>query len=97
MGNCFHVERTLIDFIGYSMRTTRYRYTEWLHFNGTILHGDFSRRVGRELYDHEHDDGGNHDFDKFENENVVEDPANAQLVSQLHDMLVKGFPVVQPG
>jgi hypothetical protein len=79
------------------MRTTRWRYTEWLHFNGTILHGDFDRRVGRELYDHNGDDGANHDFNGFENENVAEVAANAQLVSQLHAVLVAGFPVVQPG
>jgi hypothetical protein len=45
METCFLVPREQISFIGYSMRTPRWRYTEWLHFNGTILHGDFNRRV----------------------------------------------------
>ena len=94
MGNCFRVPRSQIDFIGYSVRNERWRYTEWLHFDGTLLHGDFNRRVARELYDHAGDDGGDHDFDAFENENVAEDPANADVVSQLRDLLMQGFPYV---
>lgn len=51
------------DFIGYSVRTSQWRYTEWLRFNGTRLHGDFTQVVGRELYDHRGDDGGAHSWD----------------------------------
>lgn len=91
MANCFHVDRKQIDFIGYSVRTPEWRYTEWLHFNGTKLHGDFSRMVANELYDHRGDDGGKHDWDAFENENVVSDPDHKELVQQLHILLMKGF------
>ena len=44
------VPRAEIDFIGYSMRTARYRYTEWLHFDGAILHGDFRCTFGLILH-----------------------------------------------
>eukprot|EP00039_Didymoeca_costata_P023018 m.5766 g.5766 ORF g.5766 m.5766 type:complete len:657 (+) comp3394_c0_seq1:31-2001(+) len=92
MGNCFHVPREEIDFIGYSVRDSQYRYTEWLHFNGTILHGDFNRMVGRELYNHSGDIGGNHNWDEFENVNIAEQPGNAELVAHYHALLMKGFP-----
>ena len=43
-----------------SVRAPEWRYTEWLRFDGTLLHGDFAHVVGRELYDHRGDDGGKH-------------------------------------
>jgi arylsulfatase A-like enzyme len=90
METCFQVPRETIDFIGYSMRTAEYRYTEWLHFDGKILHGDFTRRVARELYSHTADPGN--DPDVSENENIAEkadtDPA---LLDKLHAMLQAGF------
>eukprot|EP01048_Picozoa_sp_COSAG05_P021651 COSAG05_NODE_4058_length_1694_cov_2.136050_2_plen_92_part_00 len=73
------------------VRSTEWRYTEWLHFDGVKLHGDFSRRVAQELYDHRGDDSGAHDWDAFENENVVDVPANAAIVKAMHSLLVAGF------
>ena len=90
METCFHVPRAEIDFIGYSMRTPKYRYTEWLRFNGTILHGDFGRKVATELYDHQTDDGT--DPDVSENVNIVKQ-ADPALLETLHSALVAGFPV----
>ena len=88
METCFQVPREHIDFVGYSMRTADYRYTEWLHFDGEALHGDFTRRVARELYSHKTDPGN--DPDVSENENIV-DSADAELLEQLHNMLESGF------
>jgi len=85
------VPRATIDFIGYSVRSARWRYTEWLGFNGTLLHGDFNRVVGTELYDHAGDDGSDHKWDDFENENVAADPANAGVVVAHRKLLLKGF------
>lgn len=75
------------------VRSSNYRYTEWLHFDGDKLHGDFSRKVASELYDHRKDDSGAHDWDEYENENVVDIPANAAVVKEMHDLLVAGFPL----
>ena len=61
--------------MGYSMRTDRHRYTEWTNPE--------KRVVARELYDHRKDPG--------ENVNVVEDPANAELVAGLSSMLQEGW------
>ena len=88
---CVQVPRATIDFIGYSVRSPRWRYTEWLAFDGALLHGDFSRRVASELYDHLGDDGSAHDWDRFELENVAADPANAAVVSAHRRLLLEGF------
>ena len=80
MGDCFQVPREQIDYIGYSVRTHSWRYTEWLRFNGTILHGDFAAKVGSELYSHIGDNGTAHSWDEFENVNVVDEPAYAAII-----------------
>ena len=56
--------------MGYSVRTSDWRYTVWLMWNGKLLVGDFDRIVAEELYKHQNDDGTN--FDQFENVNVVD-------------------------
>ena len=69
--------------MGYSMLTvhqgTEYRYTEWVDFN-TEYFGkpDWSRRVGRELYDH--------NADPMENVNKADD-APAELLTALSSLL----------
>lgn len=65
--------------MGYSVRTDRYRYTEW-------------RRIGekevkaRELYDHE--------TDPDENVNVAGAPKNREVVERHGELLKKGFNTV---
>lgn len=38
--------------MGYSIRTKRYRYTEWVLFNNTLFTVDWNKLYGLELYDH---------------------------------------------
>ena len=62
--------------MGYSMRTDRYRYTEWQNYKtGEVL--------ARELYDYNTDPQGN--------ANVADEPKNAELVKQLSDQLSQGW------
>jgi iduronate 2-sulfatase len=61
--------------IGRSVRTARWRYTEWGP-NGC---------EGRELYDHEHDDGEYH--------NLAEIAELAEVRSELVKLLLIGFPL----
>lgn len=74
--------------MGLSMRTARWRYTEWSGFDQTngwpkyFANSSTALAAGQvELYDHAGDDGT--DMDGYENENVATDPANAALVQQL--------------
>lgn len=41
-----------IKIMGYSVRTKRYRYTEWVSFNYTLFTIDWNKVYGSELYDH---------------------------------------------
>jgi iduronate 2-sulfatase len=62
--------------MGYAMRTERYRYTEWRDWKtGNVL--------ARELYDYQTDPQGN--------VNIVDDPANRELVEKLSAQLASGW------
>lgn len=41
-----------IKIMGYTMRTERYRYTEWIRFNHKKFVPNWLKVYGRELYDH---------------------------------------------
>jgi arylsulfatase A-like enzyme len=67
--------------MGYSMRTDRYRYTEWRNRKtGKVL--------ARELYDYETDPQGN--------VNIANDPANKELVERLGRQLSEGWRGARP-
>ncbi len=66
--------------MGYSMRTDRYRFTEW-----TVKGKDWQRV---ELYDHQ--------TDPQENVNIAERPENAELVKALTKQLHAGWRAARP-
>ena len=62
--------------MGYSMRTERFRYTEWKHLkSGKIL--------ARELYDHR--------WDPQENVNVIDEPRYTAVLKNLEKMMKFGW------
>jgi len=65
------------DYMGYAMRTDRYRYVEWLD----AVTGDI---VFRELYDHHNDEP--------ENENLARRPEHARLLVQLGEQMWTTLP-----
>ena len=79
---CEWVERSQIFSMGYSIRTTRWRFTQWLRWDGETLQGNWSSPViGTELYDHAGDTGA--EFDHFEGVNVAADnPAVVEILSK---------------
>jgi len=83
---CSGTERNKFQVMGYSVRTSRWRYTEWFKFNTTTLKADFNRTIATELYDHAGDTGGN--FDEYDQVNVASDPANAKVVKE-HAQIVR--------
>ena len=66
--------------MGYSMKTDRYRYTEWQKPDSTV--------AARELYDHEED--------PQENVNVAGRDSNQRLVKKLSDRLNAGWKAALP-
>jgi len=70
------------NLMGYAMRTDRYRYVEWVDRAG-------GKVEGRELYDHRNDPD--------ENVNLADQPAQANTVKELSEMLRAGWKAAQPG
>lgn len=67
--------------MGYSVRTDRYRYTEWRRLGSTEI-------TAQELYDHEKDPD--------ENVNIVGEAGNQDIVEQHSALLKKGFGIIAP-
>lgn len=65
------------EFMGVSVRTPRYRYTEWRHFKTGQVEA-------RELYDHK--------IDPDENTNIVEEPTDAAAFQTAVKLLEEQFP-----
>jgi len=83
--SCVHTQRTKFTSMGYSVRTSDFRYTVWLYWDGAKLQGDFTRDpIGVELYDHAADVES--DFDAFENKNLAGDPAQKENLAKLYAM-----------
>ena len=92
--SCLEVERTSFTYMGYSIRTDRYRYTEWLAWNGSALAPARPLRLrASELYDHDGDDGAWTDPDGYENVNIVATAATP-LISALSAQLRAAFAIV---
>jgi len=72
-----------IKIMGYSMRTQRYRYTEWVKFDPENFKADFTQVHARELYLHE--------SDPLEVFNVADFPLYHQLVEKLSLKLIAGW------
>ena len=66
--------------MGYSMRTDRYRYTEWQATDDTL--------VGVELYDYENDPQGN--------VNIAKAPENKERIAKLSKILNAGWQAALP-
>ena len=79
----------------------RWRYTEWVEWDGTRLRPNWSKNAGVELYDHSGDDESS--FDAYENFNVKDQNPKvvAALSRQLHALVkwhaVDATPLVEDG
>lgn len=91
---CIHiVERSAFRFMGYTIRTTSYRYTEFVGWNGSTLSPQWDNVHSRELYNHTLDIPGEGLWerkDDFEDKNLVA-TADPDLVSELAKKLRAAF------
>jgi len=85
---CAEIAKEKFVYMGYSMRTQEWRYTEWALWNGTTLQPKWfddvtAKNALVELYDHKGDvpEIGQRVWDDFENENVAS--ANPDVVKEL--------------
>ena len=87
-----HLDRRKFTHMGYSARTTEWRYTEWVPWNGTTLRALWDAPLaGVELYDHRNETTYPTNFDCGENVNVAAAPGNAAVVEELQQLLRAHF------
>lgn len=72
-----------IRIMGYTMRTDRYRYTEWVAYDPSTFSANMSHVYDRELYDHS--------IDPEENLNVANQTVFKDLVDHLAEQLRGGW------
>ncbi|XP_055932553.1 iduronate 2-sulfatase-like [Argiope bruennichi] len=77
-----------IRYMGYSIRTTRFRYTEWVKFDKEKFKPDWPTIISRELYDHKQD--------PQEMNNVSDQDEYANLVIELSKKIKKGWRHAMP-
>ena len=68
------------NIMGYSLRSDRYRYTEWVHFDSKKYEPNWKKVVGVELYDHQIDPEENYDYAN----DAAYQTVRKTLSSQLH-------------
>lgn len=69
--------------MGYSIRTKRYRYTEWVKFDVKRFKADWKKRYARELYDHL--------IDQNEDMNIADRAELQIVVRNLRKKLILGW------
>lgn len=74
--------------MGYTLRTSTFRYTAWVPFKPKINLPDWKHIIAEELYDH--------DIDKGENRNVVSLKKYDKLRKELRILLQSGWKNVLP-
>ncbi len=78
--------------MGYTIRTDKYRFTEWYKFNRTIGKPDWSDVWGTELYNHTIENGEK----SFNDENYNYANEENSLVNELRTMLQDGWRTLIP-
>ena len=78
--------------MGISMRTTEWRYTEWLGWNvgnniSIYPYPLWNKVYGIELYNHSNITTNENDLNGYENYNYAYDNDKQNIVNQLHQLL----------
>ena len=95
LNNCEDVPVANITYMGYTVRTPEWRFTEWFSWDGAACVAEWDKPSrGVELYNHTgHTDPG--DFDNFENLN--EAAGNPDTVAQMRALLLARFKTAGTG
>ena len=92
--NCLGTGRAQFNYIGYTVRTRKWRFTEWRNWNASALGADWTSAgyIGNELYDHRGVTPlGSKNLFESEQDNVYNEYASTAKVNRLRDMLYSNF------
>jgi len=90
--NCESVEASRIEVMGYSVRERDWRYTEWFSWDGSKLKADWTKTVGKELYDHRNEKLYPLTWNS-ENVNLAEDSQYENIVKAMRQKLLQRYQV----
>ena len=77
-----------MSFMGYTMRTSNYRYTAWFSWNTTTLRPNLSEIGGEELYNLTTDVGTNFDLPAYQR-SVAGDSSYNQILIESRNYLTE--------
>ena len=85
---CVTTPQTNMSFMGYTMRTSNYRYTAWFSWNTTTLRPNLSEIGGEELYNLTTDVGTNFDLPAYQR-SVAGDSSYNQILIESRNYLTE--------
>lgn len=90
---CLGTGRAKFNYIGYTVRTKDWRFTEWRLWNSTALSANWNTTgyLGNELYDHRGVIPGGDNLFESEQHNIYNDYAGTSYVTTLRDLLYSNF------
>ena len=91
LNNCEGVPARNISYMGYTVRSSSWRLTQWFGWDGANCAPLWDRVHATELYDHRTQMAFPLDFDATENTNVAADPANAATLATHKLLLLDHF------
>jgi hypothetical protein len=91
LNNCETSPATNITFMGYTIRTSDFRYTEWRHWLPNCVADWGPAAFAAELYSHEGQQPYPLDFDAWENENVATSSSMRAVVAEHAKLLRAKF------
>ena len=87
-----HHEPNQFKYMGYSVRTKDWRYSEWFKWNQTTLNAIWDNGlIATELYDHRNEDTTICAFSESENYNIAGDVDKKDIITNLSQLLRNHF------
>eukprot|EP01044_Picomonas_judraskeda_P026232 COSAG03_NODE_7886_length_860_cov_1.473062_1_plen_134_part_00 len=91
--DCADTPKETIGYMGFTVRTAAWRFTQWVVWDGARLQPDWAKVNASELYSYDECSTSlcDNDFDAHDNVNVVDDPSHASTVASLQARLRRHY------
>ena len=90
--DCADTPKEHIGYMGFTIRTSAWRFTQWVRWDGDRLQPDWAKVNASELYSYECNTVScDNDFDAHDNVNVVADPNHSSTIASLQSRLQRHY------